>query len=241
MEIFAAKSLTLVSSEIFLSFDVSPPNRPPLVTATQFILVRHGETAWNREGRIQGHLDSPLNADGIAQARTLAERLRMESFAALISSDLGRARRTAQYISMRTGHTVIVDTRLRERQYGIFEGLTRSEAKSVYPDVYARYEDESVTYAIPGGESAEECFLRNLECLQELADRYPDRRIVVVTHGGVLDGLYRHVMGLPHVGSRAFAIVNASLNRFTYENDVWRLDRWGDVGHLGQSESLDDI
>lgn len=211
------------------------------MTATQFILVRHGETAWNREGRIQGHLDSPLNLEGIAQAKTLAERLRVESFDVLISSDLGRARSTAQYIAMRTGHSVVVDARLRERHYGIFQGLTRAAARSVYPDVYARYHDESVNYAIPGGESTEECFLRNLECLQELGAQYPDKRIVVVTHGGVLDGLYRHVMRLPHVGSRAFTIVNASLNWFTYEDGGWRLDRWGDVSHLGQSESLDDV
>lgn len=207
------------------------------MTATQFIVVRHGETAWNQEGRIQGHLDSPLNAEGIAQSKTLAKRLRTESFAALISSDLGRARRTARYIAMRTGHTVIADARLRERRYGIFEGLTHSEARSAYPDAYARYDDESATRPIPGGESAEECFLRNLDGLQDFAARYPDQRIVVVAHGGVLDGLYRHVMGLPHVGSRAFTIVNASLNRFTYENAAWRLDSWNDVGHLGQSQS----
>jgi probable phosphoglycerate mutase len=211
------------------------------VTTTQFILVRHGETVWNRAGRIQGHLDSPLNSEGEAQAKTLAERLRLESFDALISSDLGRAYSTAQYIALRAGHVVVPDARLRERRYGIFEGLTHSEAKSIYPDVYARYEDESITYAIPDGESAEECFSRNLEGLQELATRYPDKRIVVVTHAGVLDGLYRHVMRLPHVGSRVFTIVNAGLNWFTYQDGEWRLDRWADVEHLGQSESLDNV
>ena len=211
------------------------------MTATQFILVRHGETIWNREGRIQGHLDSPLNPEGIAQAKTLAERLRVESFDALISSDLGRALHTAQYIATRTGHAVSVDARLRERHYGVFQGMTRSEAKSLYPDVYALYHDESVTYPIPGGESTQVCFMRNLECLQELATRYPANRIVVVTHGGVLDGLHRHVMRLPYVGSRAFTIVNASLNWFTYEDGKWRLDRWGEVAHLGLSESLDDV
>ena len=209
---------------------------------TQFILVRHGETTWNRQGQIQGHLDSPLSSAGIAQAKALAERLRMESFDVLISSDLGRAHNTTQYIAMRTGHAVSVDARLRERHYGIFQGMTRSEAKSVYPDVYERYHAESVTYAIPGGESIEECFLRNLKCLQELAARYPDKRIVVVTHGGVLDGLYRHVMRLPHVGARAFTIFNASLNWFTCEDGEWLLDRWGDVAHLeGSNESLDDV
>lgn len=211
------------------------------MTATQFIIVRHGETTWNRLGQIQGHLDSPLSSDGIAQANTLADRLHVELFDVLISSDLGRAHNTAKLIATRTGHTVSVDARLRERHYGIFQGMTRDEAKSVYPDVYARYHDESVTYAIPGGESTEECFHRNLDCFQEIVTRYPGKRVVVVTHGGVLDGLYRHVMRLPHVGSRAFTIVNASLNWFTYEDGEWRLDRWGDVAHLGLSESLDDV
>lgn len=210
------------------------------MTATQFIIVRHGETAWNRLGQIQGHLDSPLSSEGIIQAKTLAERLRLELFEVLISSDLGRAFNTAKCIATRTGKTISVDARLRERHYGIFQGMTRDEAKSVYPDVYARYNDESVTYAIPGGESTEECFRRNLDCLQELATRYAGMRVVVVTHGGVLDGLYRHVMHLPHLGSRAFTIVNASLNWFTCDDGKWRLDRWGDVAHLGLRESLDD-
>ena len=238
---FTIEGLPLVSFDMLLPFRAPPPNNRPAVTPTQFILVRHGETTWNRVGKIQGHLDSPLSSEGIAQAKTLAERLQLESFDVLISSDLGRAHNTAQCIAMRTGHGISVDPRLRERHYGIFQGMTRSEAKSVYPDVYARYHNESVTYAIPGGESTSECFLRNLECLQELAARYPGKRIVVVTHGGVLDGLYRHVMRLPHVGSRAFTIVNASLNWFTYEEGVWRLNRWGDVAHLGPSESLDDV
>lgn len=208
---------------------------------TQFIIVRHGETLWNRLGQIQGHLDSPLSPEGIAQAEMLAERLRLESFDELISSDLGRAVNTANCIARRTGHTTRVDPRLRERHYGIFQGMTRDEAKLAYPDAYACYHDESVTYAIPGGESTEDCFRRNLECLQELATRQAGMRVVVVTHGGVLDGLYRHVMRVPHLGSRAFTIVNASLNWFTREEGKWRLDRWGDVAHLGLSESLDDV
>ena len=211
------------------------------MTGTQFILVRHGETYWNREGRIQGHLDSPLNAQGIAQARMLAARLRNEPFDVLVSSDLGRARSTAAIIALQTGHVVNADARLRERHYGIFQGTTRGEAEAAHPDVYARYRNENVAHAIPGGESTEECFLRNQACLVELAARHAGKRVVAVAHGGVLDGLYRHVMRLPHVGARAFTIVNASLNWFSYEDGEWRLDRWGDAAHLGVSDSLDDV
>lgn len=209
--------------------------------STQFILVRHGETTWNRLGRIQGHLDSPLSMQGLVQAETLAERLSGEEFDVLVSSDLGRAYNTAQCIAKRTGHSVRVDPRLRERHYGIFQGMTRNEAKSIFPEVYARYHDESITFAIPEGESTQECFMRNLGSLEELAVQNLGQRVVVVTHGGVLDGLYRNVMGLPHIGSRAFTIVNASLNWFTYDDGEWRLDRWADVAHLGVDESLDDV
>jgi probable phosphoglycerate mutase len=212
-----------------------------MLTAMRFILVRHGETAWNREGRIQGHLDSPLNAQGLAQATALAERLCMESFEVLISSDLGRARSTAELIAQRTGHSVVLDPRLRERHYGIFQGLTHDEAKSIHPEVYARYEQESASDAIPGGESAEACFGRNLDCLREIAASHRRRQTVVVTHGGVLEGLYRHVMRLSYERSRVFTLVNASLNWFTYEYGEWRLDRWGDTGHLDQSASLDHV
>jgi probable phosphoglycerate mutase len=170
-----------------------------------------------------------------------AARLRNESFDALISSDLGRARSTAEFIATQTGHAVNVDARLRERHYGVFQGMTRGEARAAYPEVYARYCDESVSDAIAGGESTQECFARNVACLTELAARYAGKRLVVVAHGGVLDGFYRHVMRLPHVGARAFTIVNASLNWFTCADGEWHLVRWGDVAHLGLSESLDDV
>lgn len=210
------------------------------MSATRFILVRHGETLWNREGRIQGHLDSALNPQGTAQARLLAARLAHEPFEVLLSSDLGRASGTAGFIAEQTGHPVILDVRLRERHYGIFQGLTRGEAESAYPAAYAKYRDESVTAALEGGESTQECVARNLDCLEEFAARYAGQRIVVVAHGGVLDGLYRHVMKLPYVGTRAFTIVNASLNWFSLESGRWRLDSWGDVAHLGSSKPLDD-
>jgi probable phosphoglycerate mutase len=207
----------------------------------RFILVRHGETAWNSEGRIQGQLDSPLNARGLAQAKALADRLCMESFEVLITSDLWRARSTAELIALRTRHSVVPDPRLRERHYGIFQGLTHGEAKSIHPDAYARYEQESVSDAIPGGESAEACFGRNLECLKEIAASRHRGPTVVVTHGGVLEGLYRHVMRLPYDRSRVFTLPNASLNWFTYHHDEWRLDSWGDTKHLGQSTPLNHV
>jgi probable phosphoglycerate mutase len=212
-----------------------------VTTRTQFILVRHGETEWNRLGRIQGHLDSPLNGQGMAQAESVAARLEREPFDRLVCSDLGRAISTAMIIAGRTGHKVETDARLRERHYGIFQGMTRAQARAAHPHAYAEYEVEDVDHAIPGGESTRQCFHRNLACLQELAARHAGGCLVVVAHGGVLDGLHRHVLGLSHVGARAFTIVNASLNWFSYEGEVWKLERWGDAAHLDLGEALDDV
>jgi len=208
---------------------------------THFILVRHGETEWNRLGRIQGHLDSPLNEQGVAQAQSIAARLEREPFDRLLSSDLGRAITTARIIAARTGHQVQADARLRERHYGIFQGLTRVEARLTFPAEYTEYEAEDVDHSIPGGESTSECFRRNLACLQELATNHVAERLVVVTHGGVLDGLRRHALGLSHVGARVFTIVNGSLNWFTYDGELWTLERWGDAAHLRHGEALDDV
>ena len=238
---------TAISQTMLVSEAVEPVqgkfvSMPPS-TATRFIVVRHGESIWNREGRIQGHLDSPLDDAGVEQAEALAARLSDIPFDALVSSDLGRASTTAQHIARRSGHTVVTDTRLRERHYGIFQGLTRAEARRLYPEVYLLYNEheDSNRYVLPRGESTAQCFARNLECLQELAEQHQGGMVVVVTHGGVLDGLYRFVMNVPHESSRAFSILNASLNWFTCEDGRWRLDCWGDIAHLGSDKSLDDV
>ena len=96
---------------------------------TELILLRHGETEWNSAGRLQGHLDSALSPEGLRQADLLAARLSSVSFHALYSSDLGRALETARRIATRTGHSILQDWRLRERGLGVFEGLTRDEAR----------------------------------------------------------------------------------------------------------------
>lgn len=158
-----------------------------------------------------GHLDSPLTLEGIAQAKALGNRLRGSRFDLLLSSDLGRASATARYIAAETGLTVVLDARLRERHYGIFQGMTRAEAQAAHPEIYRRYSEEDIAFAIPGGESTQACFERSIGCLEELAVYRPGQRILVVTHGGVVDGLYRHTTGLPHVGSRVFTMVNGVL------------------------------
>lgn len=208
---------------------------------TQLIVVRHGETQWNLEGRRQGHLDSPLTARGIAQAESLARRLKNYSFNGLYSSDLGRAYRTAEIISRATGHRINVDERLRERNLGIFQGLTGEEFRQAHPDAYQTLRARGPDYVIPGGESMRQQVERNIRCLEEIAGRHLGETVVVVTHGGVLSGLFRHTLAIPLEAPPRFQFTNGSLNIFTYQEGSWMLRTWGDSGHLEPDDLVTDF
>jgi probable phosphoglycerate mutase len=207
---------------------------------TQLILVRHGETLWNIERRMQGHRDSPLTDKGLLQARLAGRRLKDEAFSALYSSDLGRAHQTARCIADETGHSIIGDARLRERHFGAFEGLTAAEIAARYPEDYERFRLRDPDYAVPGGESAAAFSARCLACLEEIAQRHYGEPVVVVTHGLVLDALYRAATGLDHRAARPVPLLNASLNVFRYRGGAgWLLERWGDVDHLLCAPAVD--
>lgn len=206
----------------------------------EIIVVRHGETIWNLDGRRQGHLDSPLTAIGVAQAQAIARRLSSQSLSLLYSSDLGRAYETAKIIENSTGAKIIVDERLRERHLGIFQGLKTEEVQRAYPDEYRLHKTLGPDYAIPGGESMRQQVERNLACLEEIALRHLGETIVVVTHGGVLSGLFRHVLSIPLEAPRRFEFYNGSINTFTYEHGSWMLCTWGDLSHLDSSLAGDD-
>jgi probable phosphoglycerate mutase len=164
---------------------------------TQLIIVRHGQTQWNLKLIRQGHLDSPLTEKGIAQAKALGERLVQETFAALYSSDLGRAVQTAQMIAAATGHEIVTDPRLRERHLGIFQGLNGDELREKYPEEYRLHRTAGPGYVIPGGESVQQQVARNLDYLVGIAEKHRGETIIVVTHGGVLSGFFRHALSIP--------------------------------------------
>lgn len=208
---------------------------------TQFIIVRHGETAWNLDVRWQGHLDSPLTVRGIAQAEALARRLSEMEFSALYSSDLGRAYQTARITANATGHRIAVDERLRERNLGIFQGLRTDEIQQSYPEEYGLHKSIGPDYVIPGGESLRQQVERNLSCLEEIGQRHAGESIVVVTHGGVLGGLFRHTLCIPFESPRRFESTNGSLNIFVYEKPHWVLQTWGDISHLNSFSTPDDL
>jgi probable phosphoglycerate mutase len=208
---------------------------------TEFIVIRHGETAWNAQSRIQGHLDSPLNEEGLAQALLVGERIAHDSFTALYSSDLGRALQTVQPIADRTAHEVIPEPRLRERHLGVFQGLTGAECEARYPEDYSRFRQRDPEHVVPGGESIRQLFERVSAIFTELARMHADERIVVVTHGGVLDALHRFAAGIPLDRRRDFPLNNASLNIVVCEAQRWSIERWGDIAHLTRDAALDDF
>ena len=206
---------------------------------TYVMVVRHGETEWNTEGRRQGHLDSTLTAKGRAQAEALAQRFTPESCDAIYSSDLGRAYETARTIAEKTGHEVVPDARLRERNLGIFQGLDGDEIRARYPTEYEEHRNGGADHAVPEGESFREQTERNMLCLEELAKRHAGEVIMVVTHGGVLSALFRHTLDISLDAPRRFSFKNASVNLFKFQDGIWGLETWGDITHLQRVGALD--
>ena len=199
---------------------------------TKVILIRHGQTEWNDGARFQGHLDSRLTQLGIRQAEALGQRLAQEKITAIYSSDLGRAIHTAEIIARSTNHKVTTDPRLRERCLGVFQGLQRDEAQQQYPVEFKKYFSRDPEYAVPGGESVRAHFSTCFACLDELAARHPGQTIAIVTHGGALQALFRHIVGIPFDAIRRFSIQNAAYNLLASGPDGWSVITWGDIAHL---------
>ena len=197
--------------------------------ATKIFLVRHGETQWNLEGRMQGHLDSPLTDKGVAQAQALAEKLRHYAFAALYSSDLSRAMRTAQYLSKQQ---VFLKSCLRERNLGIFQGALKKDLDVLFPEEFRHYSTHHPDYVVPDGESGLQFRKRCVKCLEEIAQQHLGEQILVVAHGGVLNSIFKHTFDLPYAFPRHFSLSNAALNVFSYHSHHWTLETWGEVSHL---------
>ena len=198
---------------------------------TRVILVRHGQTEWNDGARFQGHLDSPLTKAGALQAESIGRRIAREKIAAVYSSDLGRARQTAELIAAPCKLTVVTDSRLRERGLGVFQGLGRDEIAARFPEEARKYYSRDPHYAVPEGESAMGRFLLALSFLDEIAPGHRGESIVAVTHGGVVQGMFRHVTGVGFEAPRRFAIRNAAYNVFLRDDAGWSLETWGDISH----------
>lgn len=204
---------------------------------SEILLLRHGQTLWNIEGRIQGHRDSPLSADGLAQADAIARRVAAECPDRLYTSDLGRARQTMEPIARATGLAPRVEPELRERCYGVFEGRTWAEIEGEYPREYAAHLSGSPAVKAVGGESMQEFQDRAVGAITRIAESAAGAKVVIVAHGGVLGMLYRHLANIPLSAPRAYAVPNAGINRFTFRSGIWCMIAWGDLAHLDRPAS----
>lgn len=200
---------------------------------TRICLIRHGETDWNAARRLQGHVDTPLNAVGQGQALATAALLAGQGFQALYTSDLLRARQTAAAAAAACALTPQAEPRLRERHYGLFQGLTYDQAAVKHPEDYRRLHERELHFSPPGaGESLRAFAIRIQGILEDLASRHPGASILLVTHGGVLDIAHRLASRLPLESPRNFPIPNAALNWLEYSAGDWRLLEWARQEHL---------
>ncbi|NRR32574.1 histidine phosphatase family protein [Oxalobacteraceae bacterium] len=212
--------------------------------STSIILIRHGETAWNAVRRLQGHTDIDLNPEGERQARALASALAAEPVDHIVASDLLRASRTAGFAADLHGKPVQIDAQLRERCYGVFEGMLYADIERQYPEEYALWQARDIDAVMPPGLRVAESFRafygRSIAAITSWALRHPGQTLALVAHGGVLECAYREAVGMSLDSPRDFQVKNASINRFRFAGGKLSLDSWGEVEHLGLA-SLDDI
>ncbi|HEX7249814.1 MAG TPA: histidine phosphatase family protein [Burkholderiales bacterium] len=206
---------------------------------TRLCVIRHGETAWNAEGRVQGQTDVPLSALGEAQALALAAVLAGERFGALYASDLARVRQTAAPAARALGLAPRLEAALRERHYGKFETLTYTEARERFPLDFARFKAKEPDYDFGTGESLARFNARALACVAAIARRHAGEQVLVFTHGGVLEMVRRHALGLSLAAPRDFEIPNAAINWIEVSGEGWRVQAWAETGHL--DAALDDL
>ena len=209
------------------------------IEPTRIVAIRHGETAWNRETRMQGQLDIALNANGLRQARSLAAALADEAFDAIYSSDLLRAHQTAQALAASYLAPIVTDVGLRERGFGVFEGFTFNEIAARWPEQSERWRRRDPDFAPDGGESLRDFYARSIEATTRLAAAHPGETIALVAHGGVMDCLYRAAARLDLQAPRSWQLLNASVNRLLLTESGLTLVGWNDTYHLEDS-SLDE-
>ncbi len=210
----------------------------------EILLIRHGETAWNRERRMQGHIDIPLNDEGRRQASAVGLALAGERPQAIVASDLQRARDTAQAIADVHQLPLQLSDTLRERCYGAFEGMTYQEISERYPEAMRQWKVRDLHARFPAGErdaeTLHEFHQRCIRAVTDIARRHEYGKIVIVAHGGVLDCLHRAATGMALEAERNFSIINAAINRLHWDGRAFSLLKWGDDTHL-VAAGLDEI
>ena len=198
---------------------------------TEIIFIRHGETEWNSQQRMQGHSNSDLSSVGQAQIQALGQWMKNVPFDHIYSSDSLRAKQTAEAITQFSGHELKIDLRLREKNLGVFEGLTSEEARKLHPEVFSLFKTAGSKYVIDEGESTQQLQDRALEIVDEIRVKHSEERVLLVTHGGFIRVVMKHSLGLSLETPTRFLIRNTGVFRLVWE-DKWIVSQMGGVSHL---------
>lgn len=206
---------------------------------TRIFALRHGQTAWNAAQRVQGQLDVPLDDTGHWQAARLAAALADAGIDVVVSSDLARARATAEAVARAAAAPLALDARLRERGFGEFEGLTHSEIEARWPEQAQRWRRREPGFGPAGGETLEDFQRRCIDAAAAIARGHAGRTIALVAHGGVLDCLYRAAVGADLRAPRSWRLGNATINRLLWHGSGFTLVGWDDCAHLEAAAPAD--
>jgi broad specificity phosphatase PhoE len=205
---------------------------------TRLLLVRHGQSTWNAQGRIQGWADPQLDETGQEQARKLAHRLAAEeqNISALYSSPLLRARQTAETIGLATGLPVQTDDRLKENDVGLLAGLTGAEIEQQFPEWVAARQASVEWVPPPGGEDRDAFVKRAVAVMCDIVTHHPEQTVAVVSHGGTLGVYLAHLLEMPIRRSLPFQLDNTSLSIVKVSERRVRLFKLNDTAHLSNGK-----
>ena len=199
---------------------------------TELLLIRHGESVWNREGRVQGWLDPPLSDKGLQQAASLAERLRGWPLAAIYASPLERARVTAEMIGKAAEVRVTLDDRLREHRLGAIQGLTGSEIRAKYPEQFALAGRTNRWVPAPDEEPVTEFMERVRAAGDDVIARHAGQMVALVSHGGSINRLLMAWLGIDPLRHPPFHVDNASLTHVRVSEALIQVRILNDTSHL---------
>lgn len=200
--------------------------------ATRLVAIRHGETAWNAVQRLQGWQDIPLNPRGRRQAAALGPALAGEGLVAVVTSDLQRAHQTGEALAVALGLPLLAEPGLRERGFGVLEGLTPAQIEADRPDDARCWRTRAPAWRPDGGESLLDVQARSLAAVERIAARFAGQAVALVSHGGVVDLLYRAATRVPLDLPRSWALGNATINRLLHTPQGLTLVGWNDTAHL---------
>lgn len=200
---------------------------------TRIYFVRHGETFWNKSGRFQGHSDIALSFEGRIQAEKARDRLATEEFDAVYSSDLSRAKETAEILCQDRKINIQIEQRLRECCFGQWEGKTYQEILDASPDMIQTWHSDPGSFTIPEGEAMDDVKARVKEAVLDICKKHPDGQVLVVSHGGIIRMVLSWALGLSYNRFWQIRQDNTAINVIDFYDDKAIIALINDCNHLG--------